>query len=140
MNGIYGGMGYQPFQPGTAQQFAMDQMQQYQQRVQTQQPGTQLIRVTGMEGAKAYQMPPNSAVPLFDADSDVMYVKTTDGAGFPTIRAFEFKPIEDPASATGSDQYVTRAEFDQTMAVIKEAISGAQQPVQQPATDQPRPV
>lgn len=41
----------------------------------------QLIRVTGMEGAKAYQMPPNSVVPLFDADNDIMYVKSTDGAG-----------------------------------------------------------
>lgn len=145
MNGMYGGMGYQPYQPGTAQQFAMDQMQQYQQRAQMQQPGMQLIRVTGMEGAKAYQMPPNSAVPLFDADSDVMYVKTTDGAGFPTIRAFSFKPIGDPAPAAGADQYVTRAEFDQTMALIKEAISGAQQPVQQPAaqpaaSDQRQPV
>ena len=107
------------------------------------QQGAQLIRVTGVEGARAYQMPPNSAVPLFDADSDVMYVKTTDGAGFPTIRAFSFKPIEDPAPAAGSDQYVTRAEFDQTMAMIKEAISGAQQPVQQPAAaadDQSRTV
>ena len=143
MNGMFGG--YQPYQPGTLQQFAMGQMQQYQQRAQTQQPGMQLIRVTGMEGAKAYQMPPNSAVPLFDADSDVMYVKTTDGAGFPTIRAFSFKPMEEPAQAPGADQYVTRAEFDQTMALIKEAISGAQQPVQQPAaqpaaTDQRQPV
>lgn len=60
------------------------------------QQGMQLIRVTGMDGAKAYQMPPNSVVPLFDADNDIMYVKSTDGAGFPTIRAFAFQPIENP--------------------------------------------
>ena len=71
----------------------MDQMQQFQQRAQMQ-PGMQLIRVTGMDGAKAYQMPPNSVVPLFDADNDIMYVKSTDGTGFPTIRAFAFQPIE----------------------------------------------
>lgn len=36
---------YNAYQPvGTPQQFAMDQMQQ----------GIQLIRVTGMDGAKAY--------------------------------------------------------------------------------------
>lgn len=64
------------------------------------QPGMQLIRVTGMDGAKAYQMPPNSVVPLFDADNDVMYVKSTDGAGFPTIRAFAFQPIENPTPQT----------------------------------------
>lgn len=76
----------------------MDQMQQFQQRAQMQpgmQQGMQLIRVTGMDGAKAYQMPPNSVVPLFDADNDNMYVKSTDGAGFPTIRAFAFQPVED---------------------------------------------
>lgn len=41
-------------------------MQQFQQRAQMQ-PGMQLIRVTGMDGAKAYQMPPNSVVPLYAA-------------------------------------------------------------------------
>lgn len=63
------------------------------------QPGMQLIRVTGMDGAKAYQMPPNSVVPLFDADNDIVYVKSTDGAGFPTIRAFAFQPVENPTPA-----------------------------------------
>lgn len=66
----------------------------------------QLIRVTGMDGAKAYQMPPNSVVPLFDADNDIMYVKSTDGAGFPTIRAFAFQPVEDKPEP--AQQYVTR--------------------------------
>lgn len=55
----------------------------------------QLIRVTGMEGAKAYQMGPNSCVPLFDSDNDIMYIKSTDGAGFPTVRALSFSPMED---------------------------------------------
>lgn len=58
------------------------------------QQSMQLIRVTGMDGAKAYQMPPNSVVPLFDADNDIMYVKSTDGTGFPTIRAFAFQAVE----------------------------------------------
>lgn len=39
-----------------------------------------LTRVTGLEGAKAYQMPPNSTVALFDNNDDLMYIKTTDGA------------------------------------------------------------
>lgn len=72
---------YNPYMP---QPFTMD----------PQRNQMQLIRVTGMEGAKAYQMPPNSVVPLFDADNDIMYVKSTDGAGFPTIRTFAFQPIE----------------------------------------------
>lgn len=42
---------YNAYQPiGAPQQFAMDQMQQFQQRAQMQQ-NMQLIRVTGIDGA-----------------------------------------------------------------------------------------
>ena len=111
---------YNAYQPiGAQQQFAMDQMQQFQQRAQMQ-----LIRVTGMDGAKAYQMPPNSVVPLFDADNDIMYVKSTDGAGFPTIRTFAFQPIENKPEP--ARQYVTRDEFDAAMKHLREAIDNGE--------------
>lgn len=119
---------YNAYQPvGTPQQFAIDQMQQFQQRAQMQpgmQQGMQLIRVTGMDGAKAYQMPPNSVVPLFDADNDIMYIKSTDGAGFPTIRAFAFQPVEDKPEPV--QQYVTRDEFDAAMKHLREAINNGE--------------
>ena len=89
-----------------------------------------LIRVTGMEGARAYPVSPNSVVPLFDADRDVLYVKSTDAGGFPTIRAFTFSPLQDMQQ---QPEYVTRQEFDE----LKEAILGGKQPVRrakQPAT------
>lgn len=44
-------------------------------------PYNALIKVSGIEGARAYQMPPDSAIPLFHATEDVLYIKTTDGAG-----------------------------------------------------------
>ena len=75
------------------------------------QVGNNLIRVTGMEGAKAYQMQPNSTVALFDSNEDIMYIKSTDGAGFPTIRTFGFAPIEQPTNQ-GND-FISRAEFEQ---------------------------
>lgn len=75
----------------------------YQQQ-QYQPPINGLVSVTGIEGAKAYQLPPNSAMPLFDANSDVLYLKTTDAAGYPTIREFEFKPRA--AAVTVQDQTV----------------------------------
>lgn len=129
MSNMFGG-GYNPYSPvGSPQQFAMNQMQDYQQRMaMSQQPmQMQLIRVTGMDGAKAYQMPPNSVVPLFDADNDIMYVKSTDGAGFPTIRTFTFQPVESPQPQ--DQQYVTRAEFENAMMQLKEAMGNGQQPV-----------
>ena len=94
------------------------------------QPRDGLIRVTGMEGARAYQMLPNSAVALFDGGQDVFYVKTTDGAGFPTIRAYSFQPMEQ-AQAMGASEYVTRAEFEQ----LKGMIMHGKQPVPEDATD-----
>lgn len=78
-----------------------------------------LIRVTGIDGAKAYQMPPNSTVALFDSNEDVMYVKSTDGAGFPTIRTFSFSPMEQPKETIPTD-FVSRTEFEDFKKEMKE--------------------
>ena len=110
-----------------AQNLYMDRLAQMQP---PPQPRDGLIRVTGMEGARAYQMPPNSAVALFDDGQDVFYVKTTDGAGFPTIRAYSFQPMEQAQTMVASE-YVTRAEFEQ----LKEMIVHGKQPVSADATD-----
>jgi len=75
----------------------------------TGQPVNGLVSVTGIEGARAYQLPPNSKMPLFDQDADVLYLKTTDAAGYPTVKAFRFEPIETQEPSAG---YVTREDFD----------------------------
>lgn len=72
----------------------------YYQPTRTQ-PVSGLVGVTGIEGAKAYQLPPNSKMPLFDNDADILYLKTTDSAGYPTIKAFKFEPIEDGGHGGG---------------------------------------
>ncbi len=72
---------------------------------------TNLIRVNGMDGAKAYQIAPNSTVALFDASDDIMYIKSTDNAGFSTVRVFAFKEMSsDNQSSTGD--YISRKEFE----------------------------
>lgn len=90
------------------------------------QPIQGLVKVTGLEGAKAYQMPPNSAMPLFDANSDIMYVKTTDGAGFPTIKQFAFCPVD--VTDKTEIEYVQRPEFDKLVEEVKE-LANAKQPI-----------
>ena len=60
------------------------------QQIFPQEQTQNLIRVNGIDGAKTYQMPANSTVALFDSNEDIMYIKTTDGAGFPSIRTFNF--------------------------------------------------
>ena len=109
MMGLNGFNNYNQFQP-----------QLTQPQVNTQN----LIRVNGIDGAKAYQMPANSTVALFDNNEDIMYIKTTDGAGFPAIRTFAFNevvantnPIQDTAD------YVTRDEFNK---LKEELLNGKQ--------------
>lgn len=100
------------------------QMQQPWSRPQPQQmpvpqQQNQLIRVTGIDGARAYQMPPNSVAPLFDSDNDILFVKSTDGAGFPTIRAFRFEAIDMERQQAGqAAEYVTRKEFEELKGMI----------------------
>ena len=71
----------------------------------------QLVRVNGIEGARAYQMSANSTVALFDNNEDVMYIKATDGAGFPTIRTFVFTE-QVGNTVPQSNEYVTRKELE----------------------------
>mgnify|MGYP004521888223 FL=1 len=87
-----------------------------------QRPYNGLTQVSGIEGAKAYQMPPNSAVALFHNDEDMFFVKTTDGAGFPSIRAFRFEEVEaEPVRDTG-----LRKEVD----AIREELGDVKQSIQ----------
>lgn len=56
-----------------------------------QQPINNLLRVTGPESAKAYPLPPNSDIVLFDANNPIFYWKSTDDSGFTTLRTFTFE-------------------------------------------------
>lgn len=94
-------------------QQAMQQASQY--APYQQPPSMSIVKVTGIEGAKAYQMGPNSSAALFDDSNDVFYLKTTDGGGFPTVRVFSFAPMDAPAP---NADYVTRAEFDALAALV----------------------
>lgn len=80
--------------------------------------GQQLIRVNGLEGAKAYQMGANSTVALFDSNNDIMYVKNTDGAGFGSIRAFKFSEMDLNSSAPVAE-YATKNELEQLRQEVK---------------------
>ena len=83
--------------------------QQIYPQIQTQN----LIRVNGIEGAKAYQMSANSIVSLFDANEDIMYIKSTDGAGFPSIRTFSFTEVKEENKSAQQVDYISREEFEE---------------------------
>ena len=110
------------------------QQRQYQPQMGAYPTPQTLTRVTGIEGAKAYQMAPNSVVALFDGDNDVFYVKSTDGAGFPTIKAFSFAPLETtPAQA----EFVTRQEFEELKGMILNGKHSVRWKASAESTDEP---
>ena len=122
---MYLPQGYQPYQVGPAAPMSQPSWS-YNLQQTTAQPVNGLVSVTGIEGAKAYQLPPNSSMPLFDADADVLYVKTTDAGGFPTVRAFRFEPVEDPIEVVPvSPDYVTREDFQALMEKVDALASSA---------------
>lgn len=72
---LYGGYpSYQPmYQPYSQQQ---------------QQNG--IIWVTGEAGAKAYLVAPNNTVQLWDSEAQVIYLKSADASGMPSIKVLDY--------------------------------------------------
>lgn len=103
---------------------------------QQTQPVNGLTRVTGIEGARAYQLPPNSVVALFDSNSDTMFIKRTDGAGYPTIDTYSFTRVVD---VQPNQEFVTRKEFNELKEMIasgKQLVSTSTEPVASSSTGQ----
>ena len=83
------------------------------QQIFPQEQPQNLIRVNGIDGAKAYQMNANSTVALFDSNEDILYIKNTDGAGFPSIRMFRFEEVNEITNNGEKQDYISRKEFEE---------------------------
>lgn len=83
---------YQPinYQPQNyVQQPQVPQMQP--QQVQPQTPSNNpMIWVQGETGAKSYLLAPNTTLPLWDSESQVIYLKSTDASGMPSMKILEY--------------------------------------------------
>lgn len=121
-----------PYNPYFNQHSAYQQAQPNQfsymsgtQQPQAQQPVHGFVYVTGMEGARAYYLPPNSDMPLFDSKEDVLYVKTTDGAGFPTVKRVPLPHPVDDSQGVVSGDFVTHDELERRLSEMASMIGGA---------------
>ena len=70
--------------------------------------------VQGVEGAKAYQMIPNSNDVLLDSENDgIFYIKICDGVGMCTLRTFKYEEITNqPAQSVDLSEYVKKTELE----------------------------
>ena len=104
----------------------------FQPQIPQNQPNNGIIWVSGLAGAKAYMVAPNSTVQLWDSEAQCVYLKSADASGMPSIKILDYTirdqnppqaPLSQPVGeyATKQDLSALRAELEQ----IKARLGGA---------------
>lgn len=124
---------YNPYgyQPVTA---PFDGSQQYGQpniQPRQNQPQNSLIWVQGEAGAKAYPVAPNTTVQLWDSEAQIVYLKSADASGMPTMKILDYTIRDNQTQGNALRKepqvdlsaYVTKEEFERRMAeVVKQKV------------------
>lgn len=109
-NGQTNYMGQAPFAPQNGNYAPQTPTQQ-----QPAQMNTNKIYVTGIDDAKARQLPPNSDFIFLDNDKPLLYRKTVDATGKMEIKAFKISEYTEteaaPAPAVDLSQFVSIEQF-----------------------------
>ena len=85
-----------------------------------------IVWVQGIEGAKAWQLNPNSMVILLDSEAEgKMYIKVSDNIGMSSLRIFNYTEVLPSENATINQdldlsQYVKK---DELSSLIKEVLN-----------------
>ena len=96
-----------------------------QQQNPSMQPSVQggRIWVQGEAGAKSYLVAPNNTVDLWDSENQVIYQKSADASGMPSVKVLDYT-VRDPAkqpSVPVDDNlhsYATKSEIEAVMSEI----------------------
>ena len=104
---------------------------QYQPVMQQQQQPAQnnMIWVQGEGAARSYLMAPNTTLPLWDSETNTIFLKTTDAAGMPSMKILDYTIRESTHQTPGNgvispspapaQEYVGKAETDALKAEIE---------------------
>lgn len=114
---------YQAIYPASYQPVV--QSPQVQQ--QAQQPATTsgIIWVSGMQEAQMYPVAPNNAVALWEQSGKIIYLKTADATGKPTLKIYDLIERTETAAAASPapdvkvPAYVTKEELSEILSVMK---------------------
>lgn len=128
-------MAYNPFPVGyQPTQFYYPQQQQAQQpQPQPAQQSNGIIWVQGEAGAKSYLVAPNTTVQLWDSESDVIYLKSADASGMPSMKVIDYKVRNSSSEqshsvsqqvsyATKDDVNMLQSEIDKLRIEMKEVM------------------
>lgn len=82
--------------------------------------------VQGETGAKSFIVPtPNIPYPLWDSESQTIYLKSIDTSGLPSIKILDYTireqtPTKNAVISETTSEYVTKKEFEDFKAEMKE--------------------
>ncbi|MBQ1291588.1 MAG: hypothetical protein IIY28_09620 [Lachnospiraceae bacterium] len=92
----------------------------YQPQAQTQQAQQSgLIWVQGEAAAKSYLVAPGSTVQLWDSEEKVIYLKSADASGMPSMKVLDYT-IRGEEQEKPAEEYATKAEVAALAEKIKE--------------------
>ena len=89
-------MAYNNGFPMNYPQYTQQYPQQYQQPIATPQPqinqnqNNPIIWVSGEAGAKAFLVAPNTTVQLWDSENPVIFLKSADASGMPSMKILDY--------------------------------------------------
>ena len=96
--------------------------------------------VNGLEGAKSFQIKPNSTMMLMDSDNPFIYMKTSNAMGQSVLRYFAIKEVsEEQVKNVGKqtyDEFVSKKDFEgiiQRLKLLEEKLNQTT-PISQSAT------
>lgn len=102
----------------------------YQPYYPQAQQSSSIIWVQGEAGAKSYLVAPGNTVPLWDSEAQVIYLKTADVSGMPSMKVLDYT-VRDAAPSVRvpvGSAYVTKEEFsafrDEIRAELNKAKEG----------------
>ena len=83
-----------------------------------------IVWVQGIEGAKAYQLTPNSNAMLMDSESNNrFYIKVSDNVGMCTLRIFEYNEITNTTNNNMED-YVKKSDLKNEVETLVNTMLG----------------
>lgn len=113
-NGVFP-MGYQPAAYVPQYVVPQPQPQAQPQQTQPQTAPSGIIWVQGEAGAKSYMVAPNNTAQLWDSEAQVIYLKSADASGMPSMKILDYTIREQntqPQSALmHQTEYVTHEEL-----------------------------
>ena len=108
---------YQPVYQAPQYQAPVMQTPQYQapqQQSQQAPGGVSIVQIQGEAAAKSYLVAPNTTVQLWDVESGVIYIKSADGSGMPSMKILDYKVRGDAPAAPAAPavEYATKDEVN----------------------------